>query len=319
MVNIEFRKLIKFGKNSIVISLPNKWITKNKLKKGDSVSVEDMGDGLYVSAGSMNDDAEEKRITINIDKKDIDLIRIEVISSYLNNYETIEIIGKDLTERAEEIKEIVRSLSGIEVIHQTSTKIVAKDILDDRSISIEIMIKRIDMIVRGMIDDSIQTINKDLYTSVFQRDVDVNRLVFLTYRVLRNALSNSRVANSLDLKPVDILRNWLVIESLEQIGDHNKRIARSLSKGLNKGCNKRQLEKLYLDLKKTYVDVMNAYYKNNKESAFMIELKSKERVDALDEYIEKNEPCETLSRVIKNMKSMSSSIKSIARTVIGTE
>ena len=38
---MEYRKLISFGKNSYVVSLPKNWVRQNKLKKGDLVYIEE--------------------------------------------------------------------------------------------------------------------------------------------------------------------------------------------------------------------------------------------------------------------------------------
>ena len=43
MVNINFRKLISFGKGSYILSMPKDWIAKNNLKKGDLISINDDG------------------------------------------------------------------------------------------------------------------------------------------------------------------------------------------------------------------------------------------------------------------------------------
>ncbi len=43
---MEYRKLISFGKNSFVISLPKAWVRHSKLKKGDLIYVEEASDHL---------------------------------------------------------------------------------------------------------------------------------------------------------------------------------------------------------------------------------------------------------------------------------
>ena len=40
---MEYRKLIKFGNSSHVISIPNNWLKKNNLNKGDTVYLDENG------------------------------------------------------------------------------------------------------------------------------------------------------------------------------------------------------------------------------------------------------------------------------------
>ena len=46
---MEYRKLISFGKNSFVVSLPKSWIKQNKLIKGDLIHISDNGSDLILS------------------------------------------------------------------------------------------------------------------------------------------------------------------------------------------------------------------------------------------------------------------------------
>ena len=46
---MEYRKLIRFGKSSLVISLPKGWTEKNKLGKGSLVYLDVNSEGLVVS------------------------------------------------------------------------------------------------------------------------------------------------------------------------------------------------------------------------------------------------------------------------------
>lgn len=311
---MEFRKVIQFGKNSLVISLPNYWILRNKLKKGDSVSIEDQGNDIVVSSGKIPDKETELSTTINTEGKGIDLIKVEIISSYLHNYERIEIVGSGVLKYASDIREVVRSLSGLEIVDQTSSSMVAKDILDESSISIKVMVRRIDTIIRGMIADGILSIRDNQYKSIYERDLDVNRLVFLTFRVLRNCLINSRIAKSLELEPVDILKNWNVVRHLEQIGDYNKRIARNLQ-GIRRN-NYSKLKHLYRQIEKNYVLALESYYNDDKEIAFQLEIGNSAMMDELDNYLKKNHTT-AIVRVIDNLKAFQSSIRYIARNIIG--
>src|SRR3989344_5839866 len=90
---METRKIISFGNSSYVISMPKAWIRENRLKKGDLLNIEEKKDELLIYPGQNDKKEEPKRIMIEIDGKDISLIRTEVVSAYLTNYDIIEIMG----------------------------------------------------------------------------------------------------------------------------------------------------------------------------------------------------------------------------------
>ena len=69
---MEYRKLIKFGESSFVVSIPKTWMTKNNLKKGDLVYFSENGNNELIIAPQLKEeDKEEKKIIINADNKDI--------------------------------------------------------------------------------------------------------------------------------------------------------------------------------------------------------------------------------------------------------
>ena len=69
---MDYRKLIKFGESSHVISLPASWIRKNNLKKGDHIYFEENGNNeLVITAEIKKFEPEQQEITIDIDGKDL--------------------------------------------------------------------------------------------------------------------------------------------------------------------------------------------------------------------------------------------------------
>src|SRR3989344_3774063 len=159
---MEYRKLIKFGNSSHIISLPNSWIRKNKLKKGALIYFEENGNGEIVLTPELK--KEENRIseiTINITNKPIQTIEREIMNGYINNYDTINLVG-DIKRCRKEIEDVLGNLIAIEIMEQTSNKIVAKNFLDLNEVSISENIRRIDLTIRSMIGDLKESLLKDI-------------------------------------------------------------------------------------------------------------------------------------------------------------
>ena len=178
---MEIRRLVKSGAASHTISLPKQWLDKNALKKGDLVYIVEKTDKeLSIMAENTGLKKSNKEITINVEGKDMEAIQRDITSAYINNFNNIIIIGLDSVDKAKDIRRILHDFVALEISEQTSTKIVAQDLLNLKEISIDKTLRRMDMIVRSIMQDSVASIEgNNMFDSVFHRDFDVNKLYFL--------------------------------------------------------------------------------------------------------------------------------------------
>ena len=311
---MEFRKLIKFGKSSFVVSLPKPWLEKNKLKKGDTLYVTENNNNLSLSSRS-NEKKEFKKVIIDTTNKSLKRIQTEIVSSYLNNYNEIHLEGNNIKDNAVKIKEFINALAGMEVIEQTKYRIIVKDLLDKGSISLSKLIRRIDMIIRGMLDDSIVSTKEDNYESIFQRDFDVNRLVYLSERILRillGAPSPGKLEEGMN--NFKIIMYFEVIITLERVGDQAKRIAR-YTRYLKDENVKKELNIIYENIRKLYLDLMKSFYTYDKELAHEIDEKGIIFIDECNEFLKKY-PGMKKAVIMDYMKRMVSTIRQSAMAII---
>lgn len=314
---MEQRRLIQFGNSSCVVSLPKYWLDKYKLKKGDRIFIEEEPGSIRVYPKIEEEKKEENKIVIGTNDKKLSLLSTEIVSAYLTNHDIIEIKGNLLKTKAPEIRSIIRDLTGMEVIEQTSGKIVAKDFFDVREMSMPTMIRRMDVINRSMIGDVIISLatKEDCYDSLFQRDLDINRLVYLSYRVMRQAFLNPRVERILKTNGIELLTDWLVTMHLEKIGDQAKRIARALKNLKIPNSEQRELGNIFKLIEKGYSETMKSYYTRDRELAYKMENENPARINRCNNFLKRNRD-ESSIKIIENLKAMSSSIKHISRNVI---
>lgn len=330
MVKIDVRKLISFGKGSYIISMPKSWIEKNNLKKGDLISVTDDGFELVITANQKEDKPESKDINIEGKGKGLDQLKAEIVSSYLNGYDTINILFDNYNKEAPRIKDILRNLSGLEIMEQTSTRIVAKNLININEISIQNIIRRMDIITRAMIEDAILCYRGQFsYDSIHSRDMDVNRLYYLVYRVIKNAMKNPRIAKSLSLDSWQLHTDTMMIIRLEKIADTQKRIARYLNNIKLDRETLAELDRIHTNISESFNEVMKSYYGNDKEISYKIEVSNKERTNACNRLLEKytykhgnsknktsNPNLVAVAKIIENLKATAAEIRNIARTVL---
>ncbi|MBI2139876.1 phosphate uptake regulator PhoU [Candidatus Woesearchaeota archaeon] len=342
------RKVINFGKNSHIITLPKSWVEKNNIQKGDVLSLHEQDQGLLISAAGAVNARNDRSITVSADGKELSRIKLEIYSAYLNNYNIIEVIGKDISSLAQGIKGIIHGLAGLEVLEQTSTKVVAKDLLNLQEISIKAIIRRMDIITKSMIEDTLHCLKdcecyddadaqcKSLHENIGSRDKDINRLYYLAYRVIYGALRDSQAAAQLKAAPLQLQQDYLIIVRLERIADQMKGIAADLPRSNITGQSRKELTALQQALFDRYSDTMKAYYTNNKETAFTIEVSNASVIEKLENFLTnhtgrcigkkgKQSPsaltysCMGAARIIDGMKIMAKYTSYLARVIISMD
>ena len=276
------RRLVKAGQASHTISLPKEWLDKHKLKKGDLVYLYEKGEkDLLITPESKADEAvPAKEIVIPVDGKELSTLQREITSAYINNYNTIMLSGDSITDKTKDIRRMLHDFVALEVAEQNAKSIVAKDLLNIKEISVEKTLRRMDMLVRSMIQDSLASLdNPSLAQSVAVRDYEVNRAYFLLMRLLKGAFSNRALADFLQLSNDKVLSYYYLTINLENFADCAKHLADYLAKEKKKDKIKCILD----DVEKGYLDVMKSYFTKDKKLAESVALKREESLRSAGE------------------------------------
>jgi len=286
---MESRKIIGFGNSSYVISLPKSWVSRNKLRKGDTIYLDEKIDDLVITT-SETPKKEEKEVIINIDDKNIDEIKREIANAYIHNNHTIIILGKNVEKLSQTIREdMIHNLMALEIIEQTSNRIITKDFLDMDQIKIIDLVRQIDIIIRSIMMDTKNRISNDLYKNIMERDKNINRLSFLAFRAIKYALENPNVAKKQKLDYPSLLNYWLIIVYLEEIADELKRFVRYLLKIKLKKKEFDVLIQYYGELVDCYMSTFKFFYTQNKKEAYKMIQKRNNLIKSINLF------CETYS------------------------
>jgi len=297
------RKVVSFGKSSFVVSLPKTWVTRNNVKKGDELAVDEKTSELVVSVNSPKKRGEPNEMLID-GRKGTDILKTVIISAYINNCGVIRI--RDLEKDSlPAVKDILHDLAGMEMIEEDSNSIVAS------------IIRRMDLLTRSMIDDSLQQ-ERDLYDSVYERDKEVNRLSWLGFRVSRAVIDNPALLKMFSTTNWNIVLSRQVITQLERVADQTKRIARMLRQ-IHDKKRKKAFQKNYSLVNQHYLAVMKAYYsKNREEGIFKVEDRSKELLRISDRLCGKYKDV-VIMRLSEFLKYIIASTNSILRSIMERE
>ncbi len=313
---MEYRKLISFGKSSYVVSLPKAWVSSHKLKKGDLIYFEDLPDGLLLNHREITSDDDNQEVTIDVNGKSIRHIQREIVSAYIRNIRTITLTGEEVKDKAKEIQGVIQNLVALEVMEQTSKRIMAKDFLNMKETDPQALIRKMDIIVRAMIEDCKAMFTSDVYENIYHRDNDVNKLSFLLYRTIRHGLEHSGLLfKKNNLSPNDLLRYWWVTYNLEAIGDDAKRVARNLQRmKLNKPAQAHFMQ-IFTNLEQNYLDMMRSFYKEDPTLAHAIHEKKNPIVKDCDDFYQQYHSVIWSGYLVNQLKSLANHVHNIGRSI----
>lgn len=306
-----FRRLIKFGDSSHVVSLPKKWIERHHLTKGDIIAFEEEESGLRLLPYKTNKDVPLPEITVTAEN--IHDLRHKIIAAYINNYSMIHIVSDKLQDQLPQIREIVHSLVALEIVQQTSKSVTLKDYLNVNDISLGDTIRRIDRVLQSMAED-VRRVLKGVGGNngvIEQKEMDVNRLTFLMFKALKKCF-DPRIRQLLDITLSEIIFYWEVVMFMERVGDQLKRIARYVK-------NNREIsDDILICFDKAfdfYKLSMKAFYTSDQELALRIEETKRTILGDIENIIVQYNDYALVS-IVEKMKNMVLQATYIAGTVI---
>ena len=284
---MEFRKIIAFGKSSFVISLPKAWLEANKLVKGDVIFLEQESDKLMLVPKEKDTEREESTITININNKDLSRIKREVYSGFLNYHDKIIIEGNDIPKYAKELTDIIHRLIALEIVEQTSTRIVAKDFLRVNDVSIKDYLRKADMVIRSTLIDLKDPKFKN-YKELMDRQLNVKRAYLLLLKILKAVLKDVSLIKKLDIKSEDLLTCYRYNVALQKISNCLKVIADNMRK-LNP-TEKKVIRGFISTFSDNYVKVLKAMHSGDANKAYNLTFIRDKEITAINTYLKpKNE------------------------------
>lgn len=311
----EFRKLMAFGNSSFVVSVPKDWVEKNRLKKGDVLVVDERPNELTFASKDSSERKQVREAAISAAGKSIQEIKTEITALYINNFDIIMVTEAGAS--AKDIKNVFHGLVGMEIVDETTTKVVAKDMLDIKEVSMGNVVRRVDIILRSMLEDSVDFPGTEA-ESVYERDKEVNRLTLLGFRTARAAANNPRLLRLFETTYWNIMVSKQILSHLERFGDQIKRILRFAKKNSRKVAKLKGFRGLYSGIIKHYEAVMKIYYNRDKSQAFKTETNSKTLLKECDRLLVKYNSV-AAARMIEYFKYMIISVSGILRNSMEQE
>lgn len=253
---MEGRKLQRVGRSTLTVSLPTKWIKENGIKPGDLVFVVPEKDGalrIIPSKHFRQIEVEEEYI-INADScEERGLLERLIVGAYILGKNVIRIISANRIKKnhMEEIRRIVRKLIGLGILEETDNNILLHCSLDPTKFSVDMLIRRMTLIVLTILSDSLQALLKnseDIAREAIERGDEADTIFYLATRLILCAQEKAEIREQIgltDILFIPALRSILL--SLELIGDYSEDIAKKvmLLKKYRSAVHEDEIKKIY--------------------------------------------------------------------------
>jgi len=224
---METRKVQVTGGSTYTVSLPKDWATTNDVSAGSVVEFHSEED-LLLLAPRREEDRVEGSLDITGLEAEHQLTRA-VMTMYVSGFDVIRLETTRITAAQRRIvREATQGLVGLEVIEETSDRVVLQDLLDSSELSVHNAITRMRLVSLTMLEDAIEALltdDEELAHDVKERDDDVDRLWYMVSRVFRTVLRNPTAANEIGFSRETSFDYQSSARQLERIGDHATKIA----------------------------------------------------------------------------------------------
>jgi len=223
---METRKVQLTGGSTFTVSLPKDWATENGIDAGSVVEFHRESNALVLAPRR-----EEGRTEGILDVTDLTGERLTraVMTMYVSGFDIVRLEGDAIgADQRHAIREAAQGLVGVEIIEETSDRVVVQDLLDSSELSVDNAVTRMRLIALGMLEDAVEALLADddeLAASVIDRDDDVDRLWFVVSRVFRATLRSPRATEELGLPRETCFDYHSSARQLERIADHAAKIA----------------------------------------------------------------------------------------------
>lgn len=262
---MEFRKLIKFGNSSYVVSLPKKWIIENKLEKGAVIYIEEDKDGNLTFAPKEPPESEPRTYVLDITGMDEAILKRQICSAYINNYQYFEIRSKKPIKDPMDLKNILTYFVGLEIMEESHTRILVRNFVDVKMVSIEELMKKMFLLLKSMMKD-LTELNLDTLNS---REKEIDKLHFLVRKLILYNLDNPSLMKLHKKTTSDFLILRGITFTTEEMGDEIKYVASIFEKMDKKSIAPDYIE-LMQEIAEFHEQVMDIFFENDIKTAISI-------------------------------------------------
>ena len=232
---MELRKIQVTGGSTHVVSLPKKWIDRNRLGRSHTVAIHEEPDGSLLLIPHGEGKSEPRTLSIQIPEQagPEEVVR-RLVGAYLAGPDEIHIRtqGRPDPKVRETVQNVARALVGVEIVEEGLHGMVLQDLVGVADMDLRKTLSRMQRIARLMFDDACKAFEQSdpqAAAEVQKRDDEVDRLLWLVSKQMHALLEQPRLAARLEIRPAEALNLFLAARSLERMADHAAKIGANVA------------------------------------------------------------------------------------------
>lgn len=231
---MEIRRVQMTGGSSFIITLPKEWVKKLNIGKNDPIGLIQQPDGSLLVTPKLDKEQTKRTIEFTIENQvDKNFLFRKLIGAYISGYDSIQIKSKPRIQpmTRSTIRTFIQTTIGQEIVEETDTAIIIKDLLNPSEMPLNRTIKRMHIIAKGMYEDALRSIkesDEQLAEDIGLRDSEIDRLHWLVARQHRIIQNNVQFIEKMGITTSTATTAYLISRILERIGDHIVRISSEL-------------------------------------------------------------------------------------------
>lgn len=228
---MELRKLQITGGSTHVISLPKKWIDRNRLGRSQTIAIHEEPDGSLLLIPHGEEKAAPRALTVELpDLPGNEEVVRRIVGAYLAGADEIHVksSGRMDARVRQAVRDVCRTLVGVEIVEETANAFVLHDLVGVADMDLRKSLTRMQRIARLMHDDAAKAFearDAGMAADVSKRDDELDRLLWMVSKQMHALLEQPRLAARLAARPAEALNLFLAARCLERMGDHAAKIA----------------------------------------------------------------------------------------------
>jgi phosphate uptake regulator len=208
------RKVIKLGKNSLLVSLPSAWVKQHGISKGNEVVLEEKDGKLTVGSASAPSGSKTSIDITNLTP----IVKRALGALYKKGYDEFTVHFAD-HEELELAHEVIREeFVGFEVVQHGKNHLVVREISQPHADQFDTVLRRQFLVIKDFAGEAASALaDKDTawLKRLVLRDKDVNKLADFCRRLI-NKHQSGQNGNAL----------YFIVEQLEKISDRYRDISK---------------------------------------------------------------------------------------------
>ena len=270
------RKVSKIGPSTLMISLPNKWVKGNNIKKGDELELIEENNNISIILNNT-----PKKQSAVFDVSNIHHMLHKFIGAlYKAGFDEVKLSYKDDEQLKIIYDALNKSCIGYEIIQEGNRYVIIKQISEVKEEDFENVLRRLFQFLISISEDGLKAAEKNNTTELkvlMLRDDNVNRAADFCRRCLNKSRNKSPGTT------------YHIIEQLERIGDVYKEMFRELIKNKK---HRKEIIAYYKDINEFLNDFYRIFYKfdtTRLEEIYEIKIKLDKDSEEIHEMINKDQ------------------------------